>query len=400
MRHGRHFYPLILLLALQSCVGLLTLLRPVMGHTIPTPFVDWGAPLIGVRNPAPDTSLSIRTVADGAFQRGAQAWIADHVVQRAAIVRGFNQALWDVFRTSYMENRSLIRGKDGVLFEQSYILAYCGMALATDVRAMPEFGRRLRTVEDWFARRGKILVYYLAPTKTSWFPDSIPDAYPCSPERGGNAVRSAVLSAFHEAGVDYVDGPLALQDRRGRPPIDLFPRNGIHWNWLGSAIGTQALLTKLHDLGATGLPELTYDVDMTPDEVGTDRDLESLLNLMWPTSPIPAPALAVKAPAPPGKLRLAAVNDSFFAYLPMVLLQSGHVFTSATAFGYMTLDQRRYENDGMSPITADPGEIKQTLLAADVVVLEEVESRVGGPYARQFLDMMETEMARNPAPPR
>lgn len=390
------FHPLILLLALQGCIGLLTLLRPVLADRAPALFTDWVGPLRGVQNPAPDVTFSVRAVADGGFQRAAESWIADHVVQRAAIVRSFDQVLWDGFGSSYMANRSLVRGTDGTLFEESYILAYCGIAQATNVAALPEFARRLRIVEDWFVRRGKILVYYLAPAKTSWFSDRIPSGYPCFPERrGGVAVRNAVLAAFGRTGIDYVDGPLALES--SHPPVDLFPRNGIHWNWLGTAIGTEALLAKLHALGATDLPRLTYDIEMAPDETGTDRDLADLLNLLRPPAAARAPVVAVKTPAMSGTLRLAAVNDSFFEYLPMVLLQSGHVFASQTVFGYMTLDQRRFENGAIMPIVADPNEIKQTLLNADVVVLEEVETRVGGPYALQFLDMMEAEMVRDPS---
>jgi hypothetical protein len=388
----RRFHPLILLLALQGGIGVLTLLQPR--------FADWAPPLVGVLPPAPDAAFSAQAVMDGSFQPAAQSWVSDHVFQRAAIVRSFNQALWDGFGSSYMEGRAAVRGKGGSLFEQSYILSYCGISPASDIIAMPDFARRLRAAQDWFTRHGKILVYYIAPTKTGWFPDRMPGNFPCHPEAGAVAVRDAVLTALRQSAVAYVDGPLALEEKRGHVPTELFPRNGIHWNWLGTAIGTEALLAKLRALGVTGLPALTYDISIAPDETGTDRDLADLLNLLRPPPGDPAPTMTVRPPATAGTLRLATVNDSFFEYLPMVLLQSGHIFASETVFGYMTLDQRLYQNGTITKITADKAEIMKTLLASDVIVLEEIENRAGGPFAYQFLDMVDAEIAQEAATPR
>jgi len=396
----RRRQPLILLLALQGVIGLLTLARSVAGDSAPAVFDGWAPPLIGVTATAPRVRFGIGAVLDGSFQAAAQAWVADHVTQRAAIIRSFDQLLWDGFGDSYMAGGSLVRGKGGALFEQSYILSYCGIAPATDAAALPGFARRLRAAQDWFTRHGKTMVYYIAPTKTGWFPDRIPDRFPCSPDKGAVALRNAVLTAFDQAGVAYVDGPRALEEQRGHVPIALFPRNGIHWNWLGSAIGTEALLAKLRALGLTGLPALTYDIGVSPDETGQDSDLATLLNLLWLPPGDPAPTVTVRPPAGPGTLRLAAVNDSFLHYLPMVLLDSGHVFASETVFGYVTGDQRLYKDGQIHLIKADPAAIVKTLRASDVVVVEEIENRVGGPLSRKFLDMMDAVIAQDPAQPR
>lgn len=376
---------------MHGIIGVLTLLQPLIEGAVPALFPAWTSPLQGMQTRAPAVTLGLRPVLDGSFQSAAAAWVGDHIAQRSTIVRAYNEVLWRSFGTSYMANRSLVRGLGGTLFEQNYILAYCGIRSITDITSLPAFARRLRVTEDWFVQRHRRLVYYLAPVKTSWFPDRIPASFPC-PAGKRDQVRSSVLTAFQKAGVDFVDGRAVLEAQRGQIPVELFPRNGIHWNWLGTAIGTNALLLKLRELGLTTLPLLRYNVTATSQEEGSDRDLSDLLNLIWPPPSDLAPRVAVTPAEPAGTLRLAAVNDSFFEYLPITLLDAGRIFRSETVFGYLTLDQRHYESGEMVPIKKNAAGIMQTLLDADVVVLEEVESRVGGPYALQFLDMVEEEM--------
>ena len=387
---------IFLLFTLQTVIGCLTLLQPLGFNAAPALFRSWVPPLQGMNAPASPVVLSLNSVLNGSFQRAAEAWVVEHIAQRAAIVRTYNEALWRAFGTSYMGNRSLVRGKDGTLFEQGYILAHCGIGVATNLARVPDFARRLRTAQDWFARRGRSLIYYSAPVKTSWFPDRIPARFPC-PQDKLDLVREPFLAAFHKAGVDFVDGRAALEAMRGRAPTELFPVNGIHWNWLGAAIGTDALLHMLHDRGLAVPQALSYQVNVVPHESGFDRDLADLLNLLVPKRDSPAPSLAVAPLTPRGTLRLAAVNDSFFQYLPIVLLDQGQVFRSANVFGYMTLTQWQYENGQITPLNMNASQIWQTLLDADVVVLEEVETRVGSPYALQLLDMVEAEMARERA---
>jgi hypothetical protein len=256
---------------------------------------------------------------------------------------------------------------------------------------LPSFASRLRAAEDWFERRGQRLIYFSAPVKTSWFPDRIPPDFPC-PATKRDQVRPFVLAAFRKAGVDFVDGREALEAQRDRSGIELFPRNGIHWNMLGAAIGADALLERLHSLGLAVPTRLNYHVTVEGQETGQDRDLSDLLNLLWQPPADPSPALEVERPATrAGSLRLVAINDSFFGRLPS-LFEAARVFGSETLFGYMTLDQERYHDGEMVILADDDAEIMRTVLGADVVVLEEVESRTGGPYALHFLDLVEARM--------
>lgn len=347
--------------------------------------------LLGMRIPPEKVALSPAALWRGQFQKAAEARAAASLPQRPAIVRAYNQAQWDAFGTSSMASGSIIRGRKGALFEESYIEAHCGLKLKVDIAAMPDYARRLRRAQDWFEARGQKFVYVLAPIKTTWFPDLVPSSYPCAARR--DSVYPAARAALTAAEIHWVDGRATLEAQRGKLGYEMFPRNGIHWNQLGVALAARAFVGELNRQGLE-TPALDWDLAQAPDEAGLDRDLSSLLNLRKPPKGWKAPAVAAHPVGPPGSgvFTLAAVNDSFFDPLALFLTQA-RLAGRARNYGYLTLAPIEYRDGGAYPLTATPKSVLNELMAADVVVLEQVESQTGGAVGRQFLDLVETQMA-------
>ena len=376
----------------QCFIGASILARPYLGEAWPGLFRDWAEPLRGMQAQPPAAALTVRHVLDGTYQTAAAGWVAANLPQRAAVVRAYNEVMWRGFGTSYMANRELVRGKSGALYEKGYVLAHCGILASTDLKALPAFARRLRAAQDWFRTRGQYAIYMLAPVKTSWFPDDAPGRFDCPAARRDPA-RGPALAALDAAGVHYVDARAVLETTRQQVPVELFPRNGTHWNDLGAVLGARALVESLRAMGLGTLPVPSYGLIVEADETGFDRDLSNLLNLLVPPPGNRSPRVTMTSAGTAEAPRLVAINDSFFA-LPAYQLTIAGVFRSAVLFEYLTLNQRRYEGATVTFITAPEPEIVHDILTAEVVVLEEIESRVGGPYARRFLDLVEREMAR------
>lgn len=349
--------------------------------------------LIGMQIPPEKVTLSPAALWRGAYQKAAEARAAAALPPRAKVVRAYNQWQWDTFGTSSMASGSIIRGRKGALFEESYIEAHCGLRLKVDVAAMPDYARRLRRAQDWFEARGQTFVYVLAPIKTTWFPDKIPPGYPCEPPRR-DSVYPAARQALDAAGVHWVDGRAVLEAQRGELGYEFFPRNGIHWNQLGVALAARAFGEELNRQGVS-TPDLTWDVAEAPDETGLDRDLSGLLNLRRPPKGWKAPAVTPH-PVGAGQLTMAAVNDSFFDPLALFLNQA-KVVGRAQNYGYLTLAPVEYRDGGAHALTATPPTVLKALMAADIVVLEQVESQTGGAVGRKFLDLVEVEIARESA---
>lgn len=350
------------------------------------------ATLLGMQLPPEKVALSPAVLWHGEYQKAAEARAAASLPQRPAIVRAYNQAQWNAFGTSSMASGSIIRGGKGALFEESYIEAHCGLKLKVDVAAMPDYAARLRRVQDWFEGRGQKFVYVLAPIKTTWFPQAVPASYPCSAKR--DSVYPAARSALTTTGIHWVDGRATLEAQRGKLGYEMFPRNGIHWNQLGVALAAKAFVGELNRQGLS-TPALDWDVAQAPDEAGLDRDLSSLLNLQTPPKGWKAPAVTARPVGPPGSgaFKVVAVNDSFFDPLALFLSQA-RLASSARNYGYLTLAPIEYRDGVAYPLTATPQIVLKDLMAADVVVLEQVESQTGGAVGRKFLELVEAEMAR------
>lgn len=351
------------------------------------------APLVGMQLPAERPPLTLATLWSGAYQKAAEDNAAAALPPRPAIVRAFNQAQWNAFGTSYMASGTIIRGRKGALFEESYITAKCGLLVPVKLETLPRFAQRLRRVQDWFEARGQRFVYVMAPVKTTWFPELIPTSYPCRGPKA-DSIYPAAREALEAAGVRWVDGRAALEAQRGKLGYELFPRNGIHWNDLGVAVAADALVDELRRQGLAG-PKLAWTVETAPDEVGSDRDLASLLNLAHPPRAWKTPRVTPHPLGPPGsgKLTLTAVNDSFMDTLSFYLSRT-ELVSRARNYGYVNLAPVEYRSDGVAAIP--PEGLLNDLKTADIVVLETVETQAGGELGRRFLKIMEAEMAKEP----
>src|ERR1019366_9658650 len=105
---------------IMLCAGVLVLARPLVEQTQPWIFRGLAAELVGVQVAREPVALAASSVMSGRFQKEVDAWVGDNVPQRALVVRSFNEALWDMFGSSYMSQGSIVRGRKGTLFEVSY----------------------------------------------------------------------------------------------------------------------------------------------------------------------------------------------------------------------------------------------------------------------------------------
>lgn len=375
-----------ILAALALVVLALLGASPLLRERLPTP-----EPLVGMQLPAQRPPLTLAALWSGEYQKATEANAATALPPRPAIVRAFNQAQWNTFGTSYMASGTIIRGRKGALYEESYITAKCGLLIPVKLKRLPQFAQRLRRAQDWFEARGQRFVYVVAPVKTTWFPQYIPPGYPCDGPKA-DTIYPTARKALDAAGVHWVDGRAALEAQRGKLGYEFFPRNGIHWNDLGVALTADAFAAELRRQGVAG-PKLAWTVETAPDEVGSDRDLAGLLNLAHPPRAWKTPRVTPQPLGPPGsgKLTLTAVNDSFMDTLALYLSRT-EIVSRARNYGYVNLATAEYRSGGVAAIPADG--LLQDLRTSDIVVLETVETQAGGELGQRFLKIVEAEMAR------
>ncbi|MEJ1978912.1 MAG: hypothetical protein WDN49_25110 [Acetobacteraceae bacterium] len=189
-------------------------------------------------------------------------------------------------------------GRKLTLYEYGYLVEYCSRDLASLTPRAEAWAEKLAAMQRWYAARGRLFVYVLTPSKAGTYPGDIPPGWPCP---ASQADRDGMLPMYRAAlqrnGVTTVDGPALLEAAKAHYPFALFPRGGTHWNWVGAALATQALIRVIDAARPGALPPFTFTWSDAP-PVDTDRDLTNLLNMPFPRLDYRAPAVALQAAAP------------------------------------------------------------------------------------------------------
>lgn len=318
----------------------------------------------------------------GKFQRPFENWLNTELPFRANMVRGFNQVYYNLFSKSYV-NRMII-GKTGQLYQTPYIDNYCNLKQLKYSR--PEFKQwvdELRELSEFFTQRGQHFVYLITPSKAAYFPEYIPTQFAC-PLTG--SVRPGYLLAtemLRDAGIPYVDGSKIVLNAKGKFPVDLFPRGGIHWNMLGAALASRELFREISGNLNQPLPKLrfSYVVDNNPKD--TDTDLLMLANLWRPNRNYPVPHIKIEnvKQGIQQKPTIAIVGGSFSLQVRRVMIESGF-FSKIDYFNYFKIFHFTYPESVRPSVDENNPETYRELLEADVVLLEENEQNLRSEYMK------------------
>jgi len=183
---------------------------------------------------------------------------------------------------------------------------------------------------------------------------------------------------LREAGIATADTASPVHEAKTQYPIPLFPRGGIHWNSLGSAIGTRAVIAALNEqLPGDPIPSIGLDYVMSNKPVGVDRDLADLIDVLFPPVSYSVPILNLKPACATGSRTtpLSIVGGSFMHAVADLLGRGGcmadvhlYFYLRAGVFGGTPY---RLLRAGL-----DPSDLT-ALRDAKILVLEENESNIG-----------------------
>ncbi len=321
----------------------------------------------------------------GSFQKQAEDWINMRIPLRTLAIRATNQFYYSAFAKSYMQNKQIVIGKSGYMYEASYISKYCS-DVGTEtwkVRQPTASGREvekwitdLREVSNFFHQRGQAFIYLITPSKAAYFPEKIPQRFTCSPAIPRLEYQMAI-AALRDSGLTYVDGSKIVMDGKGKYPVDLFPRGGSHWNLLGATLVTRELLAKISQVSGQTLRPLEFSYIVEPQPQGSDMELLSLANLWGSASddryPVPKMSFKKSARSP---VRLAIVGSSFM-YKIIEVLDNAGTFCKIDYYYYFETRHERFPTVGGCPVKGvEQPDSHQELLSAPVVILEENEANL------------------------
>lgn len=351
-----------------------------------------GPGLAGIGPPAP-VAASGRTVFNGDWQRYADARFNYELPLRRPAVRATNQLYYSAFHSSYMIGSSIVRGRGGQLMEREYIADYCNHSreIFDDAR-FDRWAADLKEIRTRVEARGQAFVYMITPAKPAALPEAIPSRMPCLSPNAARPRYRAAIAALERAGLPYVDGSaLVHQAMRGQPIRDYFTRGGTHWTVLSAATATGPLLDAIRYRNGQGAAPLHFTTQPGGAPSAVDTDLLDLANL-WRRGPAyTVPVVNIQA-APAGTPRtLAAVGGSFVNQIMDIVAATGQ-FREMDYYYYFDTAHLRYPGRVHHPPSAS--DAYDALLKADVVLVEDNETKMPSVHVGQLLDFLR----RHPTP--
>ncbi len=344
-----------------------------------------------VQDAAPD--LSLHALVTGSYQRSVSLAVGMLSPVFKPAVHWKNQLYYTLLGTSGTDK--VIVGPGRQLLQIPYLREYCARDLAAFRPQAEAWAADLRKLQDAVEARGQTFLYLVTPSKVAQNPEVLPPGYACpaTPEaRAGKLPLYAELLRRH--GVHFVDSASLMPAARERFGIGMFPRGGIHWNALGSAVATQAVIAAINAQGrAPPLTtfDFTWEVSYKPS--GSDRDLLDIMNLPYPDAHYPVPVLTLRSTPPPGAcrpVRIAEVGGSFLAEIDETMTRLACA-PDITYWFYWDHRRIRYAAGRSHSGEAEAEARRRSLAEADIILLEENEAGLPATdHARALMEAVRT----------
>ncbi|MFO1059319.1 MAG: hypothetical protein U1E53_20425 [Dongiaceae bacterium] len=343
--------------------------------------------------PAPDPAAPTWTTwRDRSFQRGLEAWLTQALPPRHAAVELANQLSYDLFAVSPMD-RSIVVGRGGALFWQSYVEAWCSSR--PDAERLQRRADRIAALRDRFERAGRALIVLIAPSKATVMPELLPAA--CPPPADPAGPRRLLAGALAERGVHVVDGYEAVMAMKRADPLPPFPRGGIHWSRLAAWRMARVVIEEAGrisgvDLGGLAVGEVGWD---SPPN-GDDADLAILLNLRRPPVDyrVGLGTVSCRATTAGAESTLLALGGSFLKG-PLGAITRCRLFGQVDYFYYYTRFHHRWPEDRRFTVDRAAIDWRSTLARTRVLLLEmneELIAKGGDTDLDRFLDDALTQL--------
>lgn len=258
------------------------------------------------------SELNIKNWFSGEYQNSIDEYCALNNHLSPFFIKLNNQLNYSLF-TKLSVDQCII-GKDMFLFHSIYVNTYYGRDFIGEEK-LREYVQKMKFLQDTLQKLNKEFIYIQAPGKASHFAEYIPDSLKNGSTTVTNyVVLSKLLKEYNINHIDFVPYFFKLKDTSAYP---LFTQTGIHWSRYAVSLAMDSINNMVEKQTKADLPDLYWDhieVGIAKDE---DKDIESILNLMWPMSNIQYgyPELKFESHENKDTPRVLMVGDSYLGHL-------------------------------------------------------------------------------------
>jgi len=274
--------------------------------------------LAGVTVETEKPKLTLQNYLDGSFQSDLENYCREHCGFREWFIRFYNQYRWSCFRET--DNTTVMRGKDNWLFEDVYVrdhyesLMYKYTNDTTEMRTICETEAvRLWKVQQLLEEHGVHIFVNINPGKDVIYPEFLPENRTFSHPEGFRAY-DFYIKRFDELGIHYIDNVAIFKSIKDSVDYPLFYQKGTHWSNIAAVHVFDSILRYMEDLGDQRLHRLEIGEKYQAKPRKPDRDLEELLNLLFPmkSSPYWYADVNVSEDSAAVKPFFLTIGDSYF----------------------------------------------------------------------------------------
>ncbi len=233
-------------------------------------------------------ALRMPTASDifgGKFQAAVDQWLKQHVGFRGFLIKCDNQINYSLFNEFSRNNsRKVVLGKDKYLYEQPYI-DYYNRITRVPIHVLEAKAKSLKLLQDRLLRRNVRFLLLLTASKTSVYPEFLPDRFILRDNLDRNDDYRNFVPILKKHGVNYIDGRELLLQKKAAAEPNLYPTSGSHWSLYGSYFFTVSLIDRIEELLGKRLIHIgCRKVVRSREPVELDSDIARLGNILFTRS--------------------------------------------------------------------------------------------------------------------
>ncbi|MDD3685635.1 MAG: hypothetical protein PHE56_02590 [Bacteroidales bacterium] len=275
-------------------------------------FTGWikEKPLNGAFVPAVKPQFSVKAIWNETYQDSCTKYIEENIGFHNFLVRLNNQMIFSVFRESPVKGPVI--GKDGVLFEESYIISYLGKTYIGDEQIVQNT-KNLLAAQEILKEKGVSLLIVFPPGKASYYPELIPNKYKPSKKSVNN--YEAYLKNFKEKGVNVIDLNSYIVGMKDTASYEVYCDLGAHWTIWAASIAMDSVIGYIEKMAGRDFADFSIVKMETPDTLrNQDDDLYKTMNLFFhpPYKKIAYPVFKFNNGEDKIRPKVLAISDSYW----------------------------------------------------------------------------------------
>jgi len=201
--------------------------------------------LAGATEASIKPEFKIATYFNGEYQKNYDKWYYSNFPLRNNITKVYSQIKYSIFNKS--PNSNVVKGKEDVLFEKSYIEEYLGITPPVTEEYLVDLTNDIKTIEEICKQSGKEFYLFITPSKADFYSDYIPSNFlKVASVNGENDKETRNYNRFvkllKENNVSSFDSSSYLMDIRSEIDAPIYPNTGIHWTFVSAAYSLQEFI--------------------------------------------------------------------------------------------------------------------------------------------------------------